>query len=272
MNSIARLSRVLDLLEQLQHLRLHRHVERRHRLVGDQQLGVHRQRARDADALALAAARTGADSGRARWRPCAPAPAARARGFQRLARAAGRSSSALRRSPAPTVRRGLSERYGSWKTICTRLRSGRSARGGISAMSSLPSLIWPALGSISRTTQRATVVLPEPDSPTMPSVSPAADVEGRRRRAACTVARLAEPAARRGRSWPGPWPPAPPARARSLGPRVQAQRGHRADQHPGVVVPRALQHVVLAAHLDQVAQAQHRHAVARSRRRRRSRA
>ena len=30
---------------------------------------------------------------------------------------------------APTVRRGLSERYGSWNTICTRLRCGRSARG-----------------------------------------------------------------------------------------------------------------------------------------------
>src|SRR5215831_18467180 len=27
---------------------------------------------------------------------------------------------------SPTVRRGLSERYGSWKTICTRRRIGRS--------------------------------------------------------------------------------------------------------------------------------------------------
>ena len=30
----------------------------------------------------------------------------------------------------------------------------------------------PEVGSISRATQRATVVLPEPDSPTMPTVSP----------------------------------------------------------------------------------------------------
>ena len=41
--------------EQLQHLRLHRDVERRHRLVGDEHLGFERERARQADALALPA-------------------------------------------------------------------------------------------------------------------------------------------------------------------------------------------------------------------------
>jgi hypothetical protein len=44
-----------DVLEQRQHLRLHGHVERRDRLVRDQQLGLHGERSRDADALALAA-------------------------------------------------------------------------------------------------------------------------------------------------------------------------------------------------------------------------
>ncbi len=44
-----------DLLEERQHLRLHRDVERRDRLVGDQELGLDRQRARDADPLALSA-------------------------------------------------------------------------------------------------------------------------------------------------------------------------------------------------------------------------
>src|SRR5471030_1886362 len=44
-----------DLVEQLQHLLLHRYVERGDRLVGDQQLGLHGERAGDADALALAA-------------------------------------------------------------------------------------------------------------------------------------------------------------------------------------------------------------------------
>ena len=32
--------------------------------------------------------------------------------------------------------------------------------------------MWPAVGSIRRTMQRATVDLPEPDSPTMPRISP----------------------------------------------------------------------------------------------------
>ena len=73
---------------------------------------------------------------------------------------------------APTVRRGLSERYGSWNTICTRLRCGRSARAESFATSAPSIRIAPPLGSISRAMQRATVDLPEPDSPTMPSVSP----------------------------------------------------------------------------------------------------
>ena len=45
----------LDFVEQFEHLRLHRDVERRDRFVRDQHVGVERQRARDRDALALAA-------------------------------------------------------------------------------------------------------------------------------------------------------------------------------------------------------------------------
>ncbi len=48
-------SRVLRVLEQLQDLRLHRDVERGGRLVGDQQVGLVRQRHGDHHALALAA-------------------------------------------------------------------------------------------------------------------------------------------------------------------------------------------------------------------------
>src|SRR5437868_4616931 len=44
-----------DLVQQLEHLGLHRDVERRHRLIADQQHGLHRQCARDANALALPA-------------------------------------------------------------------------------------------------------------------------------------------------------------------------------------------------------------------------
>ena len=44
-----------QLVQQVQHRRLHRHVERGHGLVGDQHVRLERERARDRDALALAA-------------------------------------------------------------------------------------------------------------------------------------------------------------------------------------------------------------------------
>ena len=46
---------LLQVLQQVDHLGLDRHVERRHRLVADDQLGLDGERAGDADALALAA-------------------------------------------------------------------------------------------------------------------------------------------------------------------------------------------------------------------------
>ena len=55
MNRHANCRRLLQLGEQLEHPGLHRDVERRRRLVGDQQVGVERERAGQADALALAA-------------------------------------------------------------------------------------------------------------------------------------------------------------------------------------------------------------------------
>ena len=45
--------------QQVEDLRLDRHVERAHRLVGDQHLGIGRERPRDADPLALAAREVG---------------------------------------------------------------------------------------------------------------------------------------------------------------------------------------------------------------------
>ena len=47
---------MLQVLEEVDDLRPDRHVERRHRLVGDDELRVQRQRTGDADPLALAAA------------------------------------------------------------------------------------------------------------------------------------------------------------------------------------------------------------------------
>ncbi|MNL44315.1 hypothetical protein D3C87_1668820 [compost metagenome] len=45
----------LQVLHQVQNLRLHRHVQRRRRLIAHQELRVHRQRPRNRNALALAA-------------------------------------------------------------------------------------------------------------------------------------------------------------------------------------------------------------------------
>ncbi len=72
----------------------------------------------------------------------------------------------------PTVMRGLSEPYGSWKIICTRRRIWRSSSPW-SAARSLPSKkMLPAVAGCSWVTTRPRVDLPQPDSPTRPSVSP----------------------------------------------------------------------------------------------------
>ena len=72
------------------------------------------------------------------------------------------------------VWRGSSDEYGSWNTICISPRASRSAAFA-SPVTSRPAIVTrPALGSISRSTSRATVDFPDPDSPTSPKVSPAA--------------------------------------------------------------------------------------------------
>ena len=78
---------------------------------------------------------------------------------------------------SPTVRRGFSAEYGSWKTIC---RCRRTAARPVpdAVHTSWPSKkICPAVGATSRVTIRAVVVFPQPDSPTSPSVSPAVIVK-----------------------------------------------------------------------------------------------
>ena len=77
----------------------------------------------------------------------------------------------------PTRLRGFSEAYGSWKTICIsrRMRAQRAPRqlGDVR-----PSNVTvPAVSSCSRMMHRPSVDLPQPDSPTRPSVSPGPDLE-----------------------------------------------------------------------------------------------
>ncbi len=71
-----------------------------------------------------------------------------------------------------TVMRGSRLAYGSWKIICISWRAWRSRAPLAAVMSSPSSSTRPEVGSSSRITSRAVVDLPDPDSPTSPSVSP----------------------------------------------------------------------------------------------------
>ena len=122
-------SSLLEVAQQVQDLRLDRDVERRDGLVGDDQLRLQRERARDADALALAAGELvrvavvvlGVEADLLhQLLHRAPAPLARP--------PRARGSRTARAMIAPTVLRGLSDEYGSWKIICISRRSGFSAR------------------------------------------------------------------------------------------------------------------------------------------------
>ncbi len=72
----------------------------------------------------------------------------------------------------PTVIRGSSEPYGSWKMICILRRILRSSPGLSDSRSTPSKRTEPLVASRSRIIARPMVLLPQPDSPTRPSVSP----------------------------------------------------------------------------------------------------
>ena len=83
----------------------------------------------------------------------------------------------------PTMKRGLSDAYGFWKMIWMRRLYGMNSRADIARMSRPSKCAVPAVASCSRISVRPTVVLPEPDSPTRPSVLPL----GRSNDTSCTA-------------------------------------------------------------------------------------
>ncbi len=123
-------------------------------------------------------------------------------------------------SVLPMVKRGFSEAYGFWKTTWMRRRTGSISRA-VSVSRSRPSnstrpASGPPVGSCSRSSVRPIVVLPEPDSPTTPSVWPRRSVK----LAAFTALELAaaEDALCAARSpWQRSRPRAPPAPSGSFG-------------------------------------------------------
>ena len=118
----------LEVLEQVEHLGLDADVERRHRLVADDQRRVEHERAGDRDALALAAAelvRTALGG----------ASGVDADGLEHLVDHARSRSADVPRCQissgsltlSRTMRRGLSDEIGSWKIIWIRVRAERSS-------------------------------------------------------------------------------------------------------------------------------------------------
>ena len=88
-----------------------------------------------------------------------------------------------------TEKRRLSAESGFWKTICSARTSSRP-RLVIAFSSGTPSssMIEPSSAEISPSSVRASVVLPLPDSPTSPSVSP-----GRSEKLRSSTARMSWP-------------------------------------------------------------------------------
>ena len=159
----------LELAQQVQHLRLDGHVQRRDGLVADDELGPQRQRAGDADALPLAAGElvrvAPGVSGHQPTRSIIRRTLTR-----RSAALPCRGSSGPRRCSRPPACAGRAA-YGSWKMICMS-RPVQLAGCGFEDVSLRHRTDRPDVGSIRRSRRRPTVVLPQPDSPTRPSVSP----------------------------------------------------------------------------------------------------
>ena len=129
MNSMPRPRARCRSRKQVDDLRPHRDVERGDRLVGDQEVGVGADGARDHRALALAAGEFVRIAGGIAGHEARLFAAHRARAPARRVR----SQPCTRRcsvSVAPIVMRGLSAPDGSWNTSCRRRRSWRSAAAG----------------------------------------------------------------------------------------------------------------------------------------------
>ena len=133
--------RFLEAGEQLQHLRLDRHVERRGRLVGDQQFRLAGDRHGDHHALAHAARqfmRILPGTPRRR-RDARPPRAGRGRGGRRRPAIRPRWRRSTSEICSPTLISGLSDVIGSWKTSAiSRPRISRAMRAPARVSSDWP--------------------------------------------------------------------------------------------------------------------------------------
>src|SRR4051794_26394930 len=117
--------------------------------------------------------------GRARsWRSSRPtrSPSSAARRRRTSFAVPGRWSRSTSSIACSALWRGSRLEYGSWKTICTSLPRRRRSFAHPRRVEPArpPAVIVPAVGAVSPTSIRATVVLPDPDSPTIASDPPGA--------------------------------------------------------------------------------------------------
>ena len=220
----ARPSSRAERVEQLEDLRLHHHVERRRRLVGDQHLRVARQRHRDRRALAHAAGelvRVARGAARPGSRPTRAARRARSRAAAPCAVSCVSSASTI---CEPIVRTGLSAFIAPWKTIAmSTQRCGRielsPPREDVLAVRAGRSPAALAFGGSSPSSASAVVVLPQPGLADEPEALAGLEREARRpgRRAARRLRR-----GRTRRAGPRPRAAARSQRLRALGRRAAA--------------------------------------------------
>ena len=128
---------VLQVLEQVDDLGLDRDVEGGNGLVGDDEVGIQRQRAGEADPLALAA-RELVRIARGRIGRQADDLEQLANAPRRLAPAREAVRTEWLTDDPPHAMPWVQGRKGSWKTICMRRRSGRSSSSSRCVMS------WPS--------------------------------------------------------------------------------------------------------------------------------
>ena len=162
-------------------LRLRRHVERRRRLVGDQQVGIVDQRHRDHHALAHAAGelvRVVVDPALGA-RDADRAAAARARARRACFFVTSRWSMIASTSCRPIVCTGFSDVIGSWKIIAMslpRMLAQPARRCTVSRFLALEQRLAArrscCASAFSPMIVRQVTLLPQPDSPTMPRVLP----------------------------------------------------------------------------------------------------
>ena len=170
----------LEPLDQLEDLRLDGHVQRRRRLVGDQQLAARWPAPSRSSRAGACRPRTRAGSCRAR---CAasgmPTSSSISTARSRAAPSSSRrcASGTPRRSACPPCRRGAATTAGPGRSSPRRCRAARAAVArpsrGRPRRRTAPGRPGVALRARVRPiTVRPVTLLPEPDSPTIPSVRP----------------------------------------------------------------------------------------------------